>query len=416
MAITVPTDPPAPPAGFNPISQEFLDDPQRWLRVAREEQPVFYAADFGFWAVTRYADVERVLTDHKTFSSESLAFIPVPEQFSDQVPPGFFATGALVSQDPPRHTPRRKLINQGFARSRMAAMAAPIEAICHELIDAFEADGHADLMTQYCYEVSLRSIVHLMGLPTDDLPRLRQLADDQGAAVSDVVKPMGDEERIERWTRIVGARAYLDAIARARVEEPGDDLVSLMVSAKDAEGRPVLSPSDAVTHLTELVFAGTDTTANLMALLVRLFDEHPGELAAVRADPELWPGAIEEGLRVRSAANGVFRITTEDVELSGVTIPARSLLWVAISSAGHDAEKFDDPARFNVRRANSGDHISFGKGRHFCMGAPLTRVEAPIGLRVLYDRLPNLRVVPDQTYAYDPVLAAVILTGLQVTW
>jgi cytochrome P450 len=189
-----------------------------------------------------------------------------------------------------------------------------------------------------------------------------------------------------------------------------------MVSATDADGEPVLSTEQAVTHLTELVFAGTDTTANLMASLVRLLDQHPDQLALLREDPSLWPGAIEEGLRVRSAANGIFRITTRDVDVAGVTFPAGSVCWLSIASAGQDAERYDDPSRFDIRRADNATHLSFGKGRHFCMGAPLTRVEAPIGLRVLYERLPDLTVVPDQTFRYDPILAAVVLEGLQVTW
>jgi cytochrome P450 len=416
MSASVPTETSEFPAGFNPVSQEFLDDPQRWLRVARREQPVFQVPGFGFWAVTRYEDIDRALGDFKTFSSAAIAYVPVPDEYADRVPAGFFATGALVSQDPPQHTPRRKLINQGFARSRMAAMEAPIEAICHGLIDTFEADGSADLMTQYCYEVSLRSIVELMGLPTDDLPTLRQLADDQGAVVSDTIKPMEQEERLERWARIVAARDYLCDIAERRRADPGDDLISLMVSATDADGAPVLTSEQAVTHLTELVFAGTDTTANLMGAMVRLFSEHPDQLAAVRADPALWPAAVEEGLRVRSAANGIFRITTTDVEVSGVTIPAQSIVWLAIASAGHDEDVFADAERFDVHRADASKHISFGKGRHFCMGAPLTRVEAPIGLRVLYERLPDLQVVAGQDYVYDPVLVAVILKRLQVTF
>jgi cytochrome P450 len=407
---------PRPPAGFNPISQEFLEDPQRWLRPAREGDSVFLVPGFGFYAITRYADIEKALSDHETFSSASLAFVPVPDEYADRVPPGFFATGALVSQDPPNHTPRRKLINQGFSRGRMAAMAEPIEAICHGLIDEIADTGRADLMQAYCYEVSLRSIVELMGLPTDDLPRLRQLAFDQGAVVSDVIKPMEQDERLERWERIVGAREYLARIADERRASPGEDLVSVMVSATDADGKPVLSTEQAVTHLTELVFAGTDTTANLMASLVRLLDQHPDQLALLREDPSLWPGAIEEGLRVRSAANGIFRITTRDVDVAGVTIPAGSVCWLSIASAGQDAERYDDPSRFDIRRADNATHLSFGKGRHFCMGAPLTRVEAPIGLRVLYERLPDLTVVPDQTFRYDPILAAVVLEGLEVTW
>jgi cytochrome P450 len=408
--------PPEAPSGFNPISQEFLNDPERWLEPARRERPVFFVPEFELWAITRHADVERALTDWRTFSSASLAFVPVPDEFADRVPPGFFASGALASQDPPQHTARRKLINPGFSRGRMAAMVEPIERICHELIDAFAAEGACELMRGYCYEVSLRSIVHLMGVPTDELPRLRQLAQDLPAVVSDGIKPMADTERAQRWERIVQARSYLAEVAEQRRHRPGDDLVSVMVSARDADGQPVLTPDEVVTHLSELIMAGTDTTANLMGSMVRLLDAHPDQRDEVLADPALWPQAVEEGLRARSPANGIFRVATRDVEVAGVTIPAGAIVWLGVASAGYDATVVDDPQRFDIHRQTGQHRVSFGKGRHFCMGAPLTRVEAPIGLRVLYERLPGLRVTSGQTFRYDPVLIAGILEQLQVEW
>jgi cytochrome P450 len=409
-------DAPAPPAGFDLVGQQFLENPRDWFRLSRDVAPVFYSPDFRFWGLTRYADIERALRDWETFSSASIAAVPVPEEFADRVPPGFFATGALISQDPPMHTARRKLINRGFTRGRMASMVEPIEKICSDLIDQFVERGSCDLMTEYCYEVSLRSIVHLMGLPTDELPRLRQLADDQGAVVSDAIKPMDDVERVERWERIVEARDYLTAIAQERRAHPADDMVSTMMAAVDADGKPAMTPGQAVTHLTELVFAGTDTTANLMASLVRLLDQHPDQLRELKADPALWDAAVEEGLRVRSATNGLFRVTSRDVEVAGVTIPAGSVVWLGLASAGLDGTVFADPERFDIHRPNLAEHISFGKGRHFCIGSPLTRVEAPTAMRLLYERVPDLHVLSGQTIEYDPVLVAVIVKRLLVEW
>lgn len=407
---------PAPPAGFHPISQDFIGNPRPWLKQARESQPVFFAPDFGFWAITRYEDIERAFTDWETFSNASLAQVPVPEEFADRVPPGFFATGALISQDPPEHTKRRKMLNKGFSRSMMQRMEEPIEKICHELIDGFIDERSGDLMTRYCYEVSLRSIVALIGLPTDDLPLLRQLAFDQGAVVSAAIRPMQAEEERECWTRIVTAREYLHGVAEQRRAEPADDLVSMMASAVDDEGKPALSPDQIVTHLTEMVFAGTDTTANLMATMVRVFDELPEQLELVKADPSLWAVAAEETLRLHAGAIGNFRITTRDVEVAGTTIPANSIVWAAVASANADPDQFEDAETFDLARKDLSSHLGFGKGRHFCMGAPLTRVEAPIGMRILYERIPKIDVDKDQVFEYDPILAAVVMKHLQVSW
>ena len=405
---------PPPPPGFNPVAQDFLTDPYPLLERARRECPVFFSPELGFWGITRYADVEAALADWETFSNHSLANIPVPEEFADRVPADWFATGALISQDPPEHTVRRKFINQGFARRRMAVLAEPIEEIANTLIDGFVATGECDIMTQYCYEVSLRSIVALLGMPTDDLPLLRQLADDQGAVVSGAIKPMPHEEVMQRWGRIVEARKYLSAVAESRRANPGEEMVSVIASARDDNGDYLLSTDQIVSHLTELIFAGTDTTANLMAHMVLLLEEHPDQLGELRADPSLWPQAIEEGLRRRTPGIGIFRITKRETEVAGVTIPAGAFVWLALAAADHDEAVFADPRRFDIHRANAEEHISFGKGRHFCPGSPLTRLEAPIGLRVLYDRLRGLRVVPGQTLEYDPVLAAVILKHLRV--
>jgi len=407
---------PPPPVGFNLVAQEFMADPFPVLEIARREAPVFFAKDYGFWGITRYDDIDRALSDWETFSNASLAYVPVPDQYKDRVPEGFFATGALISQDPPRHTSRRKLINRGFGRSQMARLEAPIKDIAHALIDSFIDRGHCDLMTQYCYEVSLRSIVLLLGMPDDDLPLLRQLVDDQGAVVSDTIKPMSTEERLERWERIVTARDYLRGVTERRRAEPGEDLISLMVTATDQHGEHVLTPDEVVTHLTELLFAGTDTTANLMGAMVQMFERDPDQLERVKADPGLWPSAVEEGLRRRGGTNGIFRITTREVEVAGVTIPAGAVVWLGISSAGRDEAHFDNASAFDVCRADAADHLSFGKGRHFCMGAPLTRLEAPIGMAALYERIPDLRIAPGETYEYDPVMIAVILKHLNVEW
>ncbi len=170
-----------------------------------------------------------------------------------------------------------------------------------------------------------------------------------------------------------------------------------------------------MTHLTELVFAGTDTTANLMAATVRILDSRPELLAELRSKPELWSPALEEALRLNAGSNGIFRITTKDVEVAGTTIPARSVVYLSLASAGHDESVFPNPRQFDMDRPNLAEHVGFGKGRHFCMGAPLTRVEAPIGMRLLYERLPGLRV-SEQTFEYDPIVAAVVLKHLRVTW
>ena len=191
---------PSPPEGFNPISQEFQEQPEPFLHAALRDSPVFHLPEFNLWVITRYDDVAAALGDWETFSSGAIhGDKRIPEQFADRLEPDYFRTGALAALDPPTHTKRRKMLNRGFTRSRMEALGEPIEAICRELLEGFVDDGGCDLMSSYCYEVSLRSIVTLMGLPTGDLPILRQLAADQGAVAMEAVKPLDEEERLVRW-------------------------------------------------------------------------------------------------------------------------------------------------------------------------------------------------------------------------
>jgi cytochrome P450 len=139
-------------------------------------------------------------------------------------------------------------------------------------------------------------------------------------------------------------------------------------------------------------------------------------MAAVRADPELIPNMLEEVLRRRSPTVGIFKTTTRDVEVAGVTIPADSVVWLAIASAAHDATQYGDPASFDIRRENASSHMTFGKGRHMCLGAPLSRAEAKVGMEVLLERLPGLRVVPGQRQEFQPIMLTNVLKSLEVEW
>jgi cytochrome P450 len=153
-----------------------------------------------------------------------------------------------------------------------------------------------------------------------------------------------------------------------------------------------------------------------MGHLVLFFDESPQQRAEVQADPSLMAAAVEEGLRKRGTSPGLFRITTRDVELGGPTIPKGSLVWLVSVSAGHDESLFDAPDRFDIHRPNADKHLSFGRGRHMCMGAPQARLEARVGLEELQRRIPDLRVVPGQTLSYEPVMTVLTLRSLLVEW
>lgn len=400
---------------FDPISQAYIADPAGMLARARDARPVFYSDRMQCWVVTRYADVEPALMDFSTFSNKTLAAAPVPEEFQGRVPTNFFAQ-SFNAMDPPEHNPIRKLGHSVFTRQRLAALEAHIARFAGELVDGFVERGRCELMKDFCHEISHRTITTMLGLPAADIPRLQQLAEDLPRAFTDHLTPMPPAERHERWARIADLRDYFRAVITERRQAPGDDFVSLMIRATGDDGGPLLTDDRIVTHMTEMVFAGTDTTANLIASVVVLFGRNPDQLTRVQAAPERMAPAIEEALRIRSIVNGLFRKTTRDVDIAGVTVPAGALVYLAIGSAGRDARRFAEPDIFDVTRADAAQHLAFGKGRHLCMGAPLARLDARIALSTLYARIPGLQVTGQQSLDYDPILLSVMLKSLQVEW
>lgn len=422
----MPIDAPSPPTleGFDPLSPEFLADPYPMLARARREAPVFYHPGMDLWVITRHDDLVTAVNDFETFSSRATGVVPPPADLAPRVPRNLM-NHAFISIDPPEHTVSRKNINRGFTRGRVAALEPDITEIAHALIDGFTAAGACDLMRDYCYPLSLEVIIRLLGMPPGDAPRFRQWTEDMFSLMGPVdandpdattTKPMAEDERRRRWTNMAQAYEYYTAFVEERIANPGDDLTSALVQLTDDEGRPAISPERISTHIMELVAAGNDTTANLMGFMVRFFDADREQLDAVREDPALMENAVEEGLRRRGTSPGLFRITTRDVEIGGTVIPKGALVWLVYVSAGHDEALFTDPERFDVRRENAGKHMSFGRGRHMCMGAPLARLEARIGLNVLYERIPSLRVVANQSFSYDAVMTVVAMKSLLVEW
>jgi cytochrome P450 len=408
--------------GFDPYSDDFLRDPYPLLERARRECPVFYYPPMDFWVLTRYDDVAAAVGDHQTFSSAVWRTVPRPPEFAGRVPENLMGV-SFINLDPPTHTVSRKNANRAFTRRLVAQQEPHIRQIAHETIDGFAADGACDLMQQFCYPVSLRTIVGLLGLPEADMPRFRQWTEDvfslmtPGGPQADesTSKPMAAAEVCERYDRVAEAYAYYTAFVEERRDHPTEDLTSAMVHARDADGEPLLDTERIIVHMIELTAAGHDTTANLIGNTVAMLCETQ-QVDEVRRDPVLLENAVEESLRRRATSPKMFRITTRDVTLRGVRIPAGSAVCLQFGAANHDEERFPDPRRFDVHRPNADEHFAFGRGRHFCMGAPLARLEARIALEVLLERLPSITVVPGQDRGYIPVTTLDTFQHLAVRW
>jgi cytochrome P450 len=407
---------------WDPFSQAFNTNPDPFLAESRARSTVFWYPPLECYFVTSYDDVERVFTDSTVFSSRALRAVPVPEHLAARLPERVMNT-AYINIDPPQHTRDRKASNKGFTRPRIAALAPRVLEFATELIDDFYEAGSCDFMRQFAYPLSLRAIVEVLGLPPEDMPNLRQWTEDMfsimSAGPADAedapTRPMDGDEAAQRYGRLADAWAYFGLVVESRRARPTDDFVSLLANSRGDDGDWLMDDDTIKTHLLELVAAGNDTTSNLMGNVVLFFRDHPEQLTFALGDEHLWANAIEESLRRRSSGPHLLRLTTADVELSGVTIPRGSVVVVNTTGANTDPARFDRPLEFDVTRANASDHLAFGKGRHFCLGAPLARLEATIGMREIYTRLKALEV-PNQELVYVPTMTVQTLTSLRITW
>ena len=291
----------------------------------------------------------------------------------------------ILEMEGKEHLRQRRLVTPAFSpRALREGLDAVVEGIVNQLVDQFVRDGKADLVSQFTFTFPLRVMAHVMALPIDDFDQFHHWAIDL-LSISD------DPQRgFDAAQKIVD---YLRPILEDRRRNPGSDLISTLIHAEIDGER--LGEEEVVSFLRLLLPAGAETTYRLTGSVLFALLTHADVLAAVRSDPAALDQAIEETLRWEAAVQYVSRETTREVEIAGTTIGAKELVMLAVGSANRDETRFEDPDRFVLGRKNVGDHLAFGFGEHFCLGSNLARLEARTAVRILLDRLPNLRLAPD---------------------
>jgi cytochrome P450 len=356
----------------------FRRDPYPLYEQLRAAGRVHHLAAAGAWMVLGYDAVKRVLTDHESFSSAAAGGQP-----------GKW----LIFQDPPRHTKLRALIGRAFTPRSIAALEPRIEALVDELLRGVEEREELDVVTDLAVPLPLVVIAELLGAPSSDHALFRAWSE----TLLRLVNVVTGGDAAERATRdfAVTTRemsAYLDELLAPRRTAPRDDLLSRLLHA-EVDGER-LAPEDLLGFFQLLLLAGHETTTNLVGNAVLSFLDHPAELARVRESPALLPSAIEEVLRHRSPVQASFRVTTRAVEIDGYVIPEGAMVLAMIGAAHRDPDVFVDPARFDVTRSPS-NPMAFGHGIHFCIGAPLARLEARVALTHLLARTGDLAYAGD---------------------
>lgn len=377
-----------------------LDGVLDWFRRMRESDPVSWDEHYGAWHVFRYADIEQVLSDPATFSSDLTGLIPPQEEIE------LFSRGNFVRMDPPRHTKMRRIVSKAFTPRVVAGLAPRIAAVTERLLDEVAGQERLDLVQALAYPLPVTVIAELIGVPADDRATFRRWADSLlSAQVPDSIIP--DEKMMrEAGARLRGMIDYLLAHIHDRRGHPADDLTNALIEA-EVDGER-LTDEEIVGFLGVLLIAGHITTTTLLTNTVLCLDSDPDAMAALRAEPGRIPAALEEVLRFRSPFPRLARLTTADAVVGDRPVPAGKVLILWVASGNRDAARFVAPDTFDITR-NPNPHLAFGHGIHFCIGAPLARLEGRIAMEILLRRCPELAVA-DGVQTYDPR----IMTGARV--
>jgi cytochrome P450 len=363
------------------LNRAFLADPHGIYRRLREEGPVRPASPergLRVWLVTRYAEAKELLADPRLSKDSARAL--------ELFPPGTARSHAssltahMLNSDPPDHTRLRKLVNRAFTSRTVARLRPRIEEIADGLLDDLARAGEVDLVETFAFPLPITVICELLGVPEADIDRFREWTRPFVGASSPEELQRAHEELL----------AYMVDLVAAKRREPADDLLSALVAVSD-EG-DWLSSEEIVAMAFLLLVAGHETTVNLIVNSVLALLLHPDQLALLRADWSLLPGAVEEFLRYEGPINiATVRFTTESIEVGGVEIPENEFVMISLLSANRDDQRFPEAGRLDITRS-AGGHLAFGHGIHYCLGAPLARLEAEIALGRLLDRFPQLKL------------------------
>ncbi|MEU9153463.1 cytochrome P450 [Streptomyces sp. NPDC048417] len=393
---------PLAPAAVDPA--ELLADPYAVYARLREAGPVHRVAGtdgLPAWLVTRYEDVRQALADPRLSLDKAHA---KPGGYRGlALPPALDAN--LLNMDPPDHTRVRRLVSQAFTPRRIALLRGPVRRTADALLDAIEPLGRTDLIAGYAAPLPIAVICELLGVAEEDRPDFRSWTD--ALVIPDAARPERAKEAVKALL------AFFARLLAGKRAEPADDLLSAMIAVRDEEDR--LSEDELMSLAFLILFAGYENTVHLIGNATLALLRNPSQLAALRADPTRIGPAVEELARYDGPAPlAIRRFPTEDVAIGGVTVPAGETVLLSLAAAHRDPRRFPEPDRLDIGRDATG-HLALGHGIHYCLGAPLARLETEVALAALLERLPGLELdVPADDPHWRPSMRTRGLLGLPV--
>jgi cytochrome P450 len=362
---------------YDPYDVGINADPYPVYARLREEAPIYYNDRYDFWALSRYEDVQKALVNWKTFSNTRSDILDIIKS-GVELPPG-----VILFEDPPVHTMHRGLMSRVFTPRRMAALEDQIRDFCIRCLDPLVGAERFDIITDFASILPMRVIGMLLGIPEEDQIAVRDKTD--ANLRTEPGQPMTVKE-----DEIASGAMFADYIDW-RAKHPSDDLMTHLLNAEfedqDGETRK-LTRDEVLTYTAVLAGAGNETTGRLIGWLAKLLAEHPDQRRALVEDRSLIPNAIEETLRFEPTGHASARYVMEDAEYYGTTVPAGSAILLLMAAANRDPRRYENPEVYDIRRPDI-QHLSFGYGLHFCLGANLARLEGRIALDQLLNRFPE---------------------------
>lgn len=374
-----------------------------FLARARAEEPVFFCPEINHWVVTTREDILSMLHDATRFSAD-IVMAPVrplvPEALAI-LKAGLGSEPTQANCDPPKHDRIRRIAGRFLNAKRFQMLEPDIRRLAREALDALEGRAEIDLVADLVYEFPARVVFQLMGIPADDAPRIKRWA---GYRLLIMFGDLSPEEQLRGAEDMVTYWRYCVTLVEDRLRRPLDDYASFLIAHR-GEVEPALSDNEIASLVFGLLLAGHETTTHLAANALLALLSHRPSWQAICRDTSLIPDALEEVLRFASPVVGWRRRTREATVVQGVTIPANANVLLALGAANYDEKLFPEPDRFDVRRPNAREHVSFGKGAHFCMGAPLARLELKVLLEEIVRRYPELTLLEEQHVEYIRTIA-----------
>ena len=367
---------------YDPYDFDIDVDPYPVWKAMRDEAPLYRNERYGFWALSRFGDVEAATMDWRTYSSGRGSVLELI-QSGMAIPPG-----TILFEDPPAHDVHRGLLSRVFTPRRMAAIEPQVRVFCARSLDPLVGSGGFDFIRDLGAQMPMKTIGMLLGIPEEDQEAIRDRMD-AGMKLAGGAMP----DRIEAEYAVTAGDSF-EPYVDWRREHPSDDLMTDLLNAtyEDVEGvERTLTREEVLAYVGLLAAAGNETTTRLVGWTGKVLAEHPEQRAMLADDPSLIPNAIEELLRYEAPSPVQARYVTSDVEHYGVTVPEGSVMLLLTAAANRDERRFADPDRFDIHRRID-HHLTFGYGLHFCLGAALARLEGRVALEEVLKRFPTWEV------------------------